>query len=112
MKRILNRVKRFFNADLSMSVDRPRAKRMVNRQAKEHLATKVRSRAARTESLQKMKTCNNSHAPDHWPSQDDKSYQPKTKPPWPWATRKNTSGGGRRAQPSNLGTPVARHVHL
>ena len=63
-----------------MSSDRPRAVRYTENDKRGNIfSQEVRYRATKTGILQKTKTCNNSQAPDFWPSRVDKKTSTKIK---------------------------------
>ena len=92
----MNRVKRLFNANHGMSLDRPRAERMMKSTSEEtsfheRFGTELPGLSVGPRPLQKIKTCNNSQAPDHWPSLVDLTIR-KTKT-LTKATRKTRAAG-------------------
>ena len=105
MKRILNRVKWFFKVMQGMSSDRPRAVRYTENDKRGNIfSQEVRYRATKTGILQKTKTCNNSQAPDNWPS-SRKNTKIKQR------TQRKTRAAGTAVH--NPHSPAeAWHVHL
>ena len=107
MKRILNRVKWFFKVMQGMSSDRPRAVRYTENDKRGNIfSQEVRYRATKTGILQKTKTCNNSQAPDFWPSRVDKKNIYKNQAARPLKNR--AAGTAVHSLPSSA---EAWHVH-
>ena len=92
----LNSVKRFFNGTHRMSLDRPRAERMKKSTSEEKsfhekFGAELPGLSVGPRPLQNRKTCNNSQAPEHWPSLVDLTIRKQKS--WPTATRKTRAAG-------------------